>query len=222
MPFCKIWKYHKLPSPRTCWHFGWWKSHLKHQSRIEDTKTWDEKKSLDKLCKTPIQKGCLEFSISLCYFRWTQEQGSLYYQPKQCIRQFNDAISGWCYLNLPIERIQSPTETAFFGGFQHHFHQTLPVLPKQKKMSTFYVAVKRRRQRLWVPQTAIPKSHKGSASKKFNASWGSRKMAFFLLVTWWSFLKGNLILGKGQHLQAISMLLVVLKVNISSTSGLRC
>lgn len=140
MRFCKIWKYHKLPSPRTCWHFGWWKSHLKHQSRIEDTKTWDEKKSLDKLCKTPIQKGCLEFSISLCYFRWTQEQGSLYYQPKQYIRQFNDAISGWCYLNLPISRIQLPTYSIFFWK---NITSTRPAsFAETKKWSTVYVALR--------------------------------------------------------------------------------
>ena len=221
MRFGNIWKYHKLPSPRTCWHFGWWKNHLKHQSRIEETKTSDEKKQLDTLCKTPIQNGCLEFSISLWYFRWTQEQGSLYYQPKQYIRQFNDAISGWCYPNLPISRIQLPTETAFLGGF--NITSTRPCQFCRKKTSTVLrrVAIL---QRLWVPQTAIPKSHKGSASKKFNASWGSRIWLFFVCwwVTWWSFLKNNLILGKGKHLQAISMLLVVVKVKISSTSGLPC
>ena len=99
-----------------------------------------------------------------------------------------------------------------------HFSEVSTSLPPDKRRFAetkkdgrpFYVAVKRRRQRLWVPQTAIPKSHKGSASKKFNASWGSRKMAFFFCC-WWPglpFLRGNLILGKGKHLQAISMLLV--------------
>ena len=179
MRFGNIWKYHKLPSPRTCWHFGWWKNHLKHQSRIEETKTSDEKKQLDTLCKTPIQNGCLEFSISLWYFRWTQEQGSLYYQPKQYIRQFNDAISGWCYPNLPISRIQLPTETAFLGGFNITSTRPCQFCRKKNVDGLRRVAIL---QRLWVPQTAIPKSHKGSASKKFNASWGSRIWLFFCLL----------------------------------------
>lgn len=59
-------------------------------------------------------------------------------------------------------------------------------------MSTVLRRVKRFFNGLWVPQTAIPKSHKGSASKKFSASWGSRKAAFFFVGEfWWSFLRGE-------------------------------